>query len=132
MNLGNKIYEFFFRGYGFYMTAIHFCGSLSIYKTVMKTVNARFTSLIKRHREWTFSLKEMLLWIHIRKNNIMLKWHNLFFTITQLLASLDVNWWTGVVWKSCGLSWCFDQLFELILTAPIHCRGSITEQVMQY
>ncbi len=25
----------------------------------------------------------------------------------------------------------FYQLFELILTAPIHCRGSIGEQVMQ-
>ncbi len=28
---------------------------------------------------------------------------------------------------SCGLMWCFYQLF---LTAPIHCRGSIAEQVV--
>ncbi len=31
----------------------------------------------------------------------------------QLLASQDVNWWTGVVWISCGLLWCFYQLFGL-------------------
>ncbi len=28
------------------------------------------------------------------------------------------------------LLWCFYQLFGLILTAPIHCRASIAEQVM--
>ncbi len=37
------------------------------------------------------------------------------------------NWWTGVVWITCGLLWCF---YQLILTAPIHCRASIGEQVM--
>ncbi len=43
----------------------------------------------------------------------------------------DINWWTGDVWIVCGLLWCFYQLFWLILTAPIHCRGSIGEQVMR-
>ncbi len=43
----------------------------------------------------------------------------------------DVNCWAGVVWITCGLLWCFYQLFGLNLTAPIHCRGSIGEQVMQ-
>ncbi len=31
----------------------------------------------------------------------------------QLLSSQDVNWWTGVVWITCGLLWCFYQLFGL-------------------
>ncbi len=30
-----------------------------------------------------------------------------------LLSSPDVNWWTGVVWITCGLLWCFYQLFGL-------------------
>ncbi len=33
-----------------------------------------------------------------------------------------------VMWITCGLLWCFDQLFGLILTAPIHCRGPIGMQ----
>ncbi len=36
-----------------------------------------------------------------------------FLTNTQILASQDVNWWTGVVWITCGLLWCFYQLFGL-------------------
>ncbi len=52
------------------------------------------------------------------------------FLWKQLFSSQDVNWWTGVVWITCGLLWCFYQLFgRLILTAPIHCRASIDEQV---
>ncbi len=31
----------------------------------------------------------------------------------QLLSSQDINWWTGVVWITCGLLWCFYQLFGL-------------------
>ncbi len=38
---------------------------------------------------------------------------DLFLTNKQLLASQDVNWWTGVVWITCGLLWCFYQLFGL-------------------
>ncbi len=34
-------------------------------------------------------------------------------TKMQLLSSQDVNWWTGVVWITCGLLWCFYQLFGL-------------------
>ncbi len=32
---------------------------------------------------------------------------DLFLTNTQLLSSQDVNWWTGVVWITCGLLWWF-------------------------
>ncbi len=31
----------------------------------------------------------------------------------QLLSSQDINWWTGVVWITCELLWCFYQLFGL-------------------
>ncbi len=31
----------------------------------------------------------------------------------DLFASQDINWWTGVVWTTCGLLWCFYQLFGL-------------------
>ncbi len=37
----------------------------------------------------------------------------LMLDLFQLLSSLDVNWWTGVVWITCGLLWCFYQLFGL-------------------
>ncbi len=30
-----------------------------------------------------------------------------------LLSSQDVNWWTGVVWITCGLLWWLYQLFGL-------------------
>ncbi len=44
------------------------------------------------------------------KNVLMM---DLFLTNTQLLSSQDVNWWTGVMWITCGLLWCFYQLFGL-------------------
>ncbi len=31
----------------------------------------------------------------------------------HLLSSQDVNWWTGVVWITCGLLWCFYRMFGL-------------------
>ncbi len=33
---------------------------------------------------------------------------------TQLLSSQDINWWIGVVWITCGLLWCFYQMFGLL------------------
>ncbi len=39
-----------------------------------------------------------------------------------------VNWWTGVVWI---IVIFLSAVWTLILTAPIHCRASIGEQVMQ-
>ncbi len=53
---------------------------------------------------------------------------SLFLTNTQLLASQDINWWTGVVWI---IVMFLSAVWTLILTAPIHCRGSTGEQVMQ-
>ncbi len=59
---------------------------------------------------------------HLIKNILMM---DLF----QLLSSQDVNWWTGVVWI---IVMFLSAVWTLILTAPIHCRGSIGEQVMQW
>ncbi len=36
-----------------------------------------------------------------------------FITNTQLFTSQYINWWTGVVWTTCGLLWCFYQRFGL-------------------
>ncbi len=32
---------------------------------------------------------------------------DLFLINTHLFTSWDFNWWTGVVWITCGLMWCF-------------------------
>ncbi len=36
-----------------------------------------------------------------------------FLTNIQFFASQDINWLPGVVWITCGLLWCFYQLFGL-------------------
>ncbi len=72
---------------------------------------------VRDNRRWTFTLDEALLLIMDLyfghkwwfKNVLM----NLFLTNAQLLASQDINWWTGVVWITCGWLWCFYQLFGL-------------------
>ncbi len=38
---------------------------------------------------------------------------DLFLISTQLFNWQDVTCWTGVVWITCGLLWCFYQLFGL-------------------
>ncbi len=68
------------------------------------------------------------LWTHILArsdqslNALMM---DLFLTNTQLLASQDINWWTGVVWI---IVMFLSAVWILILTAPIHCRGSIGDK----
>ncbi len=37
----------------------------------------------------------------------------LFLINMQFFTSPDVKWWTGAVWITCGLLWCFYQLFGL-------------------
>ncbi len=62
-----------------------------------------------------FSLQKVILWIQdseTRSNGLKLKILDLFLTI-MLFTSQDVNWWTGVVWITCGLLWWFYQLFGL-------------------
>ncbi len=38
---------------------------------------------------------------------------DLLITNTLIFASQDITWWTGVVWITCGLLWCFYLLFGL-------------------
>ncbi len=38
---------------------------------------------------------------------------DLFLTNIYLFNLKDINWWTGVVWITCGLLCCFYQLFRL-------------------
>ncbi len=54
------------------------------------------------------------LWTHIlaRSNSLNTLMH-LLLANTQLFALQDVNLWTGEVWITCGLLWCFYQLFGL-------------------
>ncbi len=43
---------------------------------------------------------------------------DLFFLQTCIFStSQDVNWWTGIVWITCVLLWCFYQLFWHPFTA---------------
>ncbi len=51
----------------------------------------------------------LIFWPEV-KNVLMM---DLFLTNMQFSTSHDVNWWTGVVWITCGLLWCFYQLFGL-------------------
>ncbi len=50
---------------------------------------------------------------------------------TQFFMSQDVNWWTGVDVDFLWIIVMFlSAVWTLVLMAPIHCRGSIGEQVM--
>ncbi len=51
----------------------------------------------------------------------------LFITNMQFFVSQDINWWTGVLWI---IVMFLSAIWTLILTAPIHCKGSIGEQIM--
>ncbi len=64
-------------------------------------------------KKWTFS----------RHSNLLRCTCIYFFTNIQ-----NINWWTGVIMITCGLLWCFYQLFELILMAPIQSSGHTGEQ----
>ncbi len=67
------------------------------------------------------------LWTCILVKNVLML--DLFLRNMQLLSSPDVNCWTGVVWI---IVMFLSAVWTLILTAPIHCRASIAELVMQY
>ncbi len=48
--------------------------------------------------------------------------------VTTLIDLWDINWWTGVVWI---IVMFLSAVWTLFLTAPIHCRASIAETLMQ-
>ncbi len=64
-----------------------------------------------------------------KSKNLKLKMSvlDLFLTNTQLFTSQDINLCIEVVWI---IVMFLSAVWTLILTAPIHCRGSIGEQVM--
>ncbi len=66
------------------------------------------------NREWTFVflLEEAFLWI-MDSQFSQKWWFKVKMAYMQIVTSEDVNWCTGVVWITCGLLWCFYQLFGL-------------------
>ncbi len=53
---------------------------------------------------------------------------DMFHANTQFFASQDVNWWTGVCVDYLWIIVMFlSAVWTLILTAPIHCRGSTSQ-----
>ncbi len=62
-----------------------------------------------------FSQKQ---WIEVKKVLMM----DLFLINMQLFTSLGLSYWTGVVWI---IVMFLSAVWTLILTAPIHLRGSI-------
>ncbi len=56
---------------------------------------------------WSIIIDYGLFWPEVLIKNILM------MDLFQLLSSQDVNWWTGMVWITCGLLWCFYQLFGL-------------------
>ncbi len=62
--------------------------------------------------ETSIALKKAILWIEDLQFIIALMM-DLFLRNRQIFASQDINWWTGVVWITYGLLWCFYQLFGL-------------------
>ncbi len=68
----------------------------------------------------TFSLEEALLWImdsyfdqkrRFKVKNVIKWW--ICFLQTCSFSLQDIHCWTGVVWITCGLLWCFYELFGL-------------------
>ncbi len=54
-------------------------------------------------------------------------WVTILDNTSHYIILLYYNWWTGVVWF---IVMFLSPVWTLILTALIHCRGSIGEQVM--
>ncbi len=57
---------------------------------------------------------------------------DLFLANTQLFTLQDVNWWTGVVLITCGLLFCFYQLFGLTHFDGTHSLQRIHWWVISY
>ncbi len=81
-----------------------------------------------------FLLEDTILWImdlyYCLKRQFKFKMFKLwicFFTKTELFTLQDIIWWTGVVWI---IVMFLSAVWTLSLTASIHCRGSIAEQML--
>ncbi len=81
-------------------------------------------------RSWPFHWRKRC-WTRILAGSNGLKLKTSTWRIclqTQLLSDLDVNCWTGVVWI---IVMFLSAVWSLILTAPIHCRAFIGEEILQ-
>ncbi len=59
--------------------------------------------------EWRVIMDSYFSW----KQRFNVKVKLVSYTNTEPFVSQEVNWWTGPVWITCGLLWCFYQLFGL-------------------
>ncbi len=74
-----------------------------LFKTVWTVFNCKQCLLYFCPDEMNFSLEKAVFWTEESEAVV----YFLLFT------SQDVNWWTGVMWISFGLLWCFKKLFGL-------------------
>ncbi len=70
----------------------------------------------------------LVFWLEVTVSGLKAFMMDLFLTNMQFFTSQVINWWTGLVWI---IVMFLSAVWTLILTAPIHYRGSIVEQVMQ-
>ncbi len=86
-----------------------FCICLELFSLVNGAWSVHISFLIQNFFFWRTQFYGLRTHILAGSNGLKLK-HlmiDLFPTNTQLFTSQDVNWWTGVVWITCGLLWCF-------------------------
>ncbi len=73
------------------------------------------TSLAHQCSEWVpseWESKQLIKTTQEIHTTLVHQLMSLFLKNTQLSTSQDINWWTGLVWITCGL-WCFYQPFGL-------------------
>ncbi len=75
--------------------------------------NLHRSSTVYKPKTVQNSSKQICGWILMWGSSRYTFLEGFVFTNTQLLSSQDVNWWTGVVWITWGLLWCFYHLFGL-------------------
>ncbi len=105
--------------------------AISSKKSLLLSSHIKFHQHIYRT---VFACKQLDLWIFFswfRRDNIFTGECNIidrglllypvniwiiyiFNFITYTFSLQNINWWTGIVWITCGLFWCFYQLFGLL------------------
>ncbi len=65
----------------------------------------------------------------VRSDGLKLKMSHTFWLHKTLIDGLE--WCVYYLWTIVTIVMFLSAVWSLILTAPIHCRGSVGEQVMQ-
>ncbi len=99
----------------------HIC--LELFWLVKAAWSVQISRLIQTRPLYHWRKYNYGLWTYIEVKNVLM------MDLFELLSSPDVNWWTGVVWI---IVMFLSAVWTLILTAPIHCRASIAETLMQW